>query len=484
MKKLCLFVAMLTILLTGWNQMETTEAAMETSTTAAQYAKEDEQFVLFIPRDYGNEFFDRKSINTQNFTSANIAGKISENLTMYMVNKKSIGYVKSGVEIMVLSKSKEWAEVTVGKRRFFLRTEELEEVFEQTRFVYEVKTMNRKTLYMKENVAVMDVPNAEGKEIGTLECRQEVTATGKTMTKGQKDVWIQIDYNGGNGYVPMKLVSAMKPTPTSTPTPTPTSTPTPTPTSTPTPLPELSVKEKEAAAMKVAMEIADSILSSFPCESDWVKVNAASVAVADFCSRCTYTMEGKDYREAYGVFVKGEFSCAGATRALGMVLECMGYEWEHANPNQYTHQWCIVEIDGQAGWADGQTGYAGYGVHPVSVGKALVIQANGTARAVDAEGNEIPNVPPVVPELDYNPEKIKKQIEDAIEASGKKLFIIWKAENSLRAESLKYLESEYSSQEEVMRDLNQVMKKAGLYTLIEYFAITIQKENTGEITYP
>ena len=47
---------------------------------------------------------------------------------------------------------------------------------------------------------------------------------------------------------------------------------------------------------------------------------------------------------------KGEYSCAGATRALGMVLECMGYKWEHVNPNQWTHQWCKVTMDGQAGW--------------------------------------------------------------------------------------------------------------------------------------
>ncbi len=74
-------------------------------------------------------------------------------------------------------------------------------------------------------------------------------------------------------------------------------------------------------------------------------------------------MEGENYSEAYGVFIAGEFSCAGATRALGMVLSCMGYEWEHVNENQWTHQWCRVTMDGQAGWADGQIGYAGYGRH-------------------------------------------------------------------------------------------------------------------------
>lgn len=120
-------------------------------------------------------------------------------------------------------------------------------------------------------------------------------------------------------------------------------------------------EEKTAMALKVAKQIAENAPKN---ASDIDKVTYAAEAVSDYCSRCNYTMEGKDYKLPYGVFVKGEYSCAGATRALGMVLECMGFKWKHVNEHQYTHQWCELQMDGQIGWADGQIGMAGYGEFP------------------------------------------------------------------------------------------------------------------------
>lgn len=123
----------------------------------------------------------------------------------------------------------------------------------------------------------------------------------------------------------------------------------------------LSSAQKQAQARAVAQQIAAGIGTQ---GTDLERVAKAAQAVSAYCSKATYTTEGSDYSQAYGVFIKGEYSCAGATRALGMVLECMGYKWEHVNPNQWTHQWCKVTMDGQAGWADGQIGMAGYGEHP------------------------------------------------------------------------------------------------------------------------
>ena len=123
----------------------------------------------------------------------------------------------------------------------------------------------------------------------------------------------------------------------------------------------LSSAQKQAQARAVAQQIAAGIGTQ---GTDLERVTKAAQAVSAYCSKATYTTEGSDYSQAYGVFIKGEYSCAGATRALGMVLECMGYKWEHVNPNQWTHQWCKVTMDGQAGWADGQIGMAGYGEHP------------------------------------------------------------------------------------------------------------------------
>lgn len=119
-------------------------------------------------------------------------------------------------------------------------------------------------------------------------------------------------------------------------------------------------EKREAKARAVAEEIAASITGG----TDLERVSMAAAVVADYCSRAMYTMDGEYYATAYGVFVKGEYSCAGATRALGMLLECMGYSWTHVNENLYTHQWVEVYMDGQLGWADGQLGMAAYGSFP------------------------------------------------------------------------------------------------------------------------
>lgn len=123
-----------------------------------------------------------------------------------------------------------------------------------------------------------------------------------------------------------------------------------------------STTEKNQQALVIAQKIASEITG----ETDLEKVKKAAQIVSAYCASAGYTMEGKDYRTPYGVFIKGEYSCAGATRALGMVLNCMGYSYEHVNENQYTHQWCILTMDGQIGYADGQVGWAGYGKHPAA----------------------------------------------------------------------------------------------------------------------
>ena len=117
--------------------------------------------------------------------------------------------------------------------------------------------------------------------------------------------------------------------------------------------------DKDAIAKVIAKEIAEAALSYGTTDRE--KVYVAAYIVSCYCANDTYTMSGKDYRTAYGVFVKGEYSCAGSTRALGLVLDCMGYSWTHVNENQYTHQWCELYMDGQKGWADGMGGDCGYG---------------------------------------------------------------------------------------------------------------------------
>ena len=120
---------------------------------------------------------------------------------------------------------------------------------------------------------------------------------------------------------------------------------------------KLSQAEKDARALAVAQQIASTVPTD---KSDLDRVQIAAHIVSHYSKFCKYTMAGKDYCTAYGVFIKGEYSCAGSTRALGLVLTCMGYQWRHMNENQYDHQWCELDINGQTVVADGQTGQIGY----------------------------------------------------------------------------------------------------------------------------
>ena len=97
---------------------------------------------------------------------------------------------------------------------------------------------------------------------------------------------------------------------------------------------------------------------------DVEKVAYAAGVINAYCAQGTYTTEGQMYRTAYGVFVGGEYSCAGATRALGLVLDYLGITWVHKNANTWEDQWCQVIVDGKEGYADAITATAGYGKHP------------------------------------------------------------------------------------------------------------------------
>ena len=126
--------------------------------------------------------------------------------------------------------------------------------------------------------------------------------------------------------------------------------------------------EQAAQADAVAKGIANDVMSDPRYKTDLDKVSAAAEAVAQYAARGTYgTDDKKYYRTPYGLFVAGVFTCAGTARGLGRVLEFMGYQWQHTNENQWKHQWCILTMDGQTGYADAAvipTGIAGYGEHP------------------------------------------------------------------------------------------------------------------------
>ena len=63
------------------------------------------------------------------------------------------------------------------------------------------------TMYAKSAVNVRDLPNTDGKKIGSLKTSQEITVTGKCDQTG----WYRFDLNGTTGYVSDKYIVSEKP---------------------------------------------------------------------------------------------------------------------------------------------------------------------------------------------------------------------------------------------------------------------------------
>ena len=118
-------------------------------------------------------------------------------------------------------------------------------------------------------------------------------------------------------------------------------------------------------AEKIAKNIASKAKAS--SSEPITQVSNAAKSVSEYYYKyCNYdsTYSNPYYRSPYGVFCAGIATCSGTTRAMGRVLDYMGYSWTHVNENQYTHQWNEFYINGQKCWADGMMGFAGIGDYP------------------------------------------------------------------------------------------------------------------------
>jgi hypothetical protein len=95
----------------------------------------------------------------------------------------------------------------------------------------------------------------------------------------------------------------------------------------------------------------------------------------------------KVYRTAYGVFCAHRFTSAGATRALGLILDYLNdiiqqnypgsapLKWVHVNANTWEQQYCQIACDNHEAYADAILGIAGYGKHPLQGGVEKDIQS-------------------------------------------------------------------------------------------------------------
>ena len=119
--------------------------------------------------------------------------------------------------------------------------------------------------------------------------------------------------------------------------------------------------EQAIKADAICKMYADDIMNAPEFETDLDRVQAAATVVAYYSNQAEYGADdAKHYRSPYGVFISQNYTCAGSTRALGRILDYMGFEWKHANENLNEHQWCVLTIDGHAVIADGMAGLAYY----------------------------------------------------------------------------------------------------------------------------
>lgn len=121
---------------------------------------------------------------------------------------------------------------------------------------------------------------------------------------------------------------------------------------TPVPMADLANKkslQRKATDEQLAQAYAEAVELVTPYAGLSLEEQLEGVAIAmrlRFESGMSYSMESQHYNDPYGYFIEGSASCAGCTRATGLCLNILGISYEHINENQYSHQWCRVNVNG------------------------------------------------------------------------------------------------------------------------------------------
>ena len=97
------------------------------------------------------------------------------------------------------------------------------------------------------------------------------------------------------------------------------------------------------AAYDAALEVVEPLAGmSLEAQLEGVAVALRQI----FEENMYYSTSTDHYNDPYGYFVLGAASCAGCTRATGLCLNILGISYEHVNENQWSHQWCRVNVNG------------------------------------------------------------------------------------------------------------------------------------------
>lgn len=210
-------------------------------------------------------------------------------------------------------------------------------------------------MYAVSDVNVRSLPSVEGQRIGALNSGQEILVTGQCNETG----WYRINFNEQTGYVSNNYLETERPTerPTEKQTEKPAAQPPETPNQTgpsglvsPANLANISSLKKRCtdeefqAAYNVAVEIVTPLIG-LSREEQLMGIAAAIRNLFD-SGKVQYSVEAAHYDDPYGYFVVGVGSCAGCARATGLCLNMLNIPYEHVNENQWSHQWCRVNVNG------------------------------------------------------------------------------------------------------------------------------------------
>ncbi len=98
------------------------------------------------------------------------------------------------------------------------------------------------------------------------------------------------------------------------------------------------------AAYDAAVQIVTPLID-LSKEEQLTGIASALRSMAD-SGQVVYSTSEAHYNDPYGYLVKGVASCAGCTRTTGLCLNILGISYEHVNENQWSHQWCRINLDG------------------------------------------------------------------------------------------------------------------------------------------
>lgn len=159
--------------------------------------------------------------------------------------------------------------------------------------------------------------------------------------------------------------------------------------------PRFTIAQLEKRAHEEAQKIANYALNYAGANTDLERIAVAAALVHEYVKKSGpanvnkfvdgeivyYPITG--YNQPFGTLVTFHSSCAGDTRAMGLVLEYMGFQWYHTNANQWDHQWCVVyNVDGQTAFADASAyGMVGYGQRASDGSNGLVFRNGGLVSA-------------------------------------------------------------------------------------------------------